>query len=87
MAGSYEDDGPQLYTIDPSGVSYVSLYIYFWKLNDTQSYYFSEVLRILNVFLSFQGYYGCAIGKAKQAAKTEIEKIKVCFNLVPFVDR
>lgn len=25
----------------------------------------------------FQGYYGCAIGKGKQAAKTEIEKIKV----------
>ena len=25
----------------------------------------------------FQGYYGCATGKAKQAAKTEIEKLKV----------
>ena len=25
----------------------------------------------------FQGYHGCAIGKAKQAAKTEIEKLKV----------
>lgn len=25
----------------------------------------------------FQGYYGCAIGKAKQAAKTEIEKLKI----------
>jgi len=24
-----------------------------------------------------QGYYGCAVGKAKQAAKTEIEKLKV----------
>jgi 20S proteasome subunit alpha 7 len=24
-----------------------------------------------------QGYYGCATGKAKQTAKTEIEKIKV----------
>ena len=24
-----------------------------------------------------QGYHGCAIGKAKQAAKTEIEKLKV----------
>jgi len=34
---------------------------------------------MLMCFLSvlFQGYYGCAIGKAKQAAKTEIEKIKV----------
>lgn len=24
-----------------------------------------------------QGYWGCAIGKAKQAAKTEIEKLQV----------
>ena len=24
MMGSYEDDGPQLYTIDPSGVNHVS---------------------------------------------------------------
>lgn len=32
------------------------------------------------------GYHGCAIGKAKQAAKTEIEKLKLkemtCKNLV-----
>lgn len=27
------------------------------------------------VFISIQGYFGCAIGKAKQAAKTEIEKL------------
>lgn len=32
------------------------------------------------MFCFFQGYYGCAIGKAKQAAKTEIEKIKVRFT-------
>lgn len=24
----------------------------------------------------FQGYHGCATGKAKQSAKTEIEKLK-----------
>ncbi|KAK7791786.1 hypothetical protein R5R35_002619 [Gryllus longicercus] len=45
IMGSYEADGPVMYMIDPSGVSY--------------------------------GYYGCAIGKAKQAAKTEIEKLKL----------
>ncbi|NXW07280.1 PSA3 protein, partial [Fregetta grallaria] len=46
MLGSYDDDdGAQLYMIDPSGVSY--------------------------------GYWGCAIGKARQAAKTEIEKLQV----------
>uniref|UniRef100_A0A0V0G5Y8 Proteasome subunit alpha type n=2 Tax=Triatominae TaxID=70999 RepID=A0A0V0G5Y8_TRIDM len=37
--------GPEMYMIDPSGVSY--------------------------------GYFGCAVGKAKQAAKTEIEKLKL----------
>uniref|UniRef100_A0A0A9YLA3 Proteasome subunit alpha type n=1 Tax=Lygus hesperus TaxID=30085 RepID=A0A0A9YLA3_LYGHE len=40
-----EREGPEMYMIDPSGVSY--------------------------------GYHGCAVGKAKQAAKTEIEKMKL----------
>ncbi|XP_033106387.1 proteasome subunit alpha type-3-like [Anneissia japonica] len=43
MYGSYDKTGPNLYMVDPSGVSY--------------------------------GYFGCAIGKAKQTAKTEIEKL------------
>uniref|UniRef100_A0A8C4H5N9 Proteasome subunit alpha type n=1 Tax=Dicentrarchus labrax TaxID=13489 RepID=A0A8C4H5N9_DICLA len=51
ILGSYDkDDGPQLYMVDPSGISY--------------------------------GYWGCAIGKAKQAAKTEIEKLQVSLNCV-----
>uniref|UniRef100_H3C3N4 Proteasome subunit alpha type n=1 Tax=Tetraodon nigroviridis TaxID=99883 RepID=H3C3N4_TETNG len=46
ILGSFDkDDGPQLYMVDPSGISY--------------------------------GYWGCAIGKAKQAAKTEIEKLQM----------
>ncbi|XP_064601899.1 proteasome subunit alpha type-3-like [Liolophura sinensis] len=45
ILGSYEEDGPHMHVIDPSGVSW--------------------------------GYHGCAIGKAKQAAKTEIEKLKM----------
>ncbi|EFN81786.1 proteasome subunit alpha type-3 [Harpegnathos saltator] len=45
LLGAYEADGPAMYMIDPSGVSY--------------------------------GYYGCAVGKAKQSAKTEIEKLKL----------
>lgn len=44
ILASYENDKPQLYSIEPSGVSY--------------------------------GYYGIAIGKASQNAKTELEKIK-----------
>uniref|UniRef100_A0A7N8Y7X4 Proteasome subunit alpha type n=1 Tax=Mastacembelus armatus TaxID=205130 RepID=A0A7N8Y7X4_9TELE len=52
ILGSYDkDDGPQLYMVDPSGISY--------------------------------GYWGCAIGKAKQAAKTEIEKLQsVLFDVL-----
>lgn len=45
LASYDETDGPQMYTVDPSGVSW--------------------------------GTFGCAIGKAKQAAKTEIEKLKL----------
>jgi len=44
MMGACDEDGPQLYMADPSGVHF--------------------------------GYYGCSIGKARQAAKTEIEKLK-----------
>lgn len=45
LMGSYDDNKPQLFMVEPSGVCY--------------------------------GYYGCAIGKAKANAKTEIEKIKM----------
>lgn len=37
---------------------------------------------ILFVCFVFQGYWGCAIGKARQAAKTEIEKLQVWCNSV-----
>ncbi|KAK2184348.1 hypothetical protein NP493_269g00002 [Ridgeia piscesae] len=45
MIGTYDVDGPQLFLLEPSGISY--------------------------------GYFGCAIGKAQQNGKTEIEKIKM----------
>jgi len=45
LASFDQIDGPQLYCLDPSGLSW--------------------------------GYFGCAIGKAKQAAKTELEKLKL----------
>ncbi|XP_028409692.1 proteasome subunit alpha type-3-like [Dendronephthya gigantea] len=45
MLSSLGQSGPELYLIDPSGVTW--------------------------------GYHGCAIGKAKQAARTAIEKLKV----------
>jgi len=45
ILGAWDADGPQLYMIEPSGLSY--------------------------------GYYGTAVGKAKQAAKGELEKLKL----------
>jgi len=46
LFGTYDKtDGPTLYCVDPSGVSY--------------------------------GYSGCAVGKARQTAKTEMEKLKL----------
>ncbi|PSR90100.1 Proteasome subunit alpha type-3 like [Actinidia chinensis var. chinensis] len=45
ILGGYDRGGPQLYMVEPSGISY--------------------------------RYFGAAIGKGKQAAKTEIEKLKL----------
>lgn len=36
-----------------------------------------EQINIGDLSFCEQGYYGCATGKAKQAAKTEIEKLKL----------
>ncbi len=45
LLAAVDRTGPQLYMIEPSGLSY--------------------------------GYVGCAIGKGRSAAKTEIEKLKL----------
>jgi len=45
IVGAWENGAPQLYCIEPSGISY--------------------------------GYFGTAVGKAKQAAKGELEKLKL----------
>ncbi|GER51952.1 proteasome subunit alpha type [Striga asiatica] len=45
ILGGYDRDGPQLYMVEPSGISY--------------------------------RYFGAAIGKGRQAAKTEIEKLNL----------
>ena len=36
-----------------------------------------ELQYVARNFFFLQGYWGCAIGKAKQNAKTEIEKLKL----------
>ena len=45
ILGGYDRDGPQLYVVEPSGITY--------------------------------RYFAAAIGKGKQVAKTEIEKLKL----------
>lgn len=61
--------GPAMYMIEPSGSAYVSVGVFVESTNcETNILSFSEY---------HQGYYGCATGKAKQAAKTEIEKLKL----------
>lgn len=64
MLAAAGPEGPQLYMIEPSGVAWVM------KLCHSS-------VTPLHVLTGIQGYHGCAVGKAKQAAKTEIEKLKV----------
>lgn len=63
ILASLEEDSPKLFMVEPSGVSYVNK---IWRL----------FLHFLHNFI-FKGYNGCAVGKAAQTAKTEIEKLKV----------
>ena len=63
MLGSYDaTEGPLLYMVDPSGLSWVRC---------------SDNVEDLILPSVLQGYKGVAIGKAKQSAKTELEKLKV----------
>ena len=68
LASYSPETGPQMYMIEPSGSSYVSS-----NSNGV------DVLNVneMKIIYFIQGYSGCATGKAKQAAKTEIEKLKL----------
>lgn len=60
-----------------------------WSTRPASPTWASEIVRLMVLVLvvrlwlcvcvhaRLQGYWGCAIGKAKQAAKTEIEKLQV----------
>lgn len=72
-----------MYLIDPSGVSWVQYNCFRLRwgggvkgVNKLNYLYLIKVLLYTQLIYS-QGYHGCATGKAKQAAKTEIEKLKV----------
>jgi len=75
ILGGVDHKGPQLFMIEPSGVSYVRC--------------IAQLSRSLSLSLSLsplafshgagehQGYYGCAIGKGRELAKTEMEKLNL----------
>eukprot|EP00475_Leptophrys_vorax_P038737 TRINITY_DN6890_c0_g1_i4.p1 TRINITY_DN6890_c0_g1~~TRINITY_DN6890_c0_g1_i4.p1 ORF type:complete len:292 (-),score=25.73 TRINITY_DN6890_c0_g1_i4:64-939(-) len=87
LLAGYDRDGPQLYAIEPSGVSYryygtalgkgkqaAKTEIEKLKLSDMTCR--EGVYAIEPSGVSYR-YYGTALGKGKQAAKTEIEKLKL----------
>ena len=66
ILGIFDKNGPELYVIEPSGVYYVGACV---KVKNSSSLCQHEKAN--------QGYYGAAVGKGKQVAKTEIEKLKL----------
>ena len=70
MLGSIEPNGPKLLVVDPSGVHNVR--------NSCSILISNQLLKFRYFYiLNLKGYFGCAMGKGKQAAKTELEKIKI----------
>lgn len=69
IAGVDQAYGPSLYCIEPSGI--------YWVCPRTiEQFWRSGTLTADALFvLCRQGYRGCAIGKGRQLAKTEIEKL------------
>lgn len=71
LLSAYETDGPALYMIDPSGVSYGYYGCAVGKRNID-----NDKLEHIGRNLYFAYIYHL-VGKAKQSAKTEIEKLKL----------
>ena len=62
ILGGVDKTGPNLYVVEPSGVFFVSCCIS------------SPIVPFANVS---QGYHGAAVGKGRQLAKAELEKLKL----------
>lgn len=60
ILGAVDKTGPALFVVEPSGVSYVWPSLIFTGGN----------------LIAVQGYRGAAVGKGRQLAKTELEKLK-----------
>ena len=63
ILGGVDKYGPSIYVIEPSGVFYVRNGCHF--------------TRFLHLPITHKGYHGAAIGKGRQLAKTELEKLKL----------
>ncbi|CAK9172937.1 unnamed protein product [Ilex paraguariensis] len=69
ILGGYDRDGPQLYMIEPS-VATTSVFPHLLCALACTMTYVPDCFQLPR-------YFGAAIGKGKQAAKTEIEKLKL----------
>ena len=63
ILASIDKDGPAMFVVEPSGVFYV--------------HPFPSLVRRYSYSQLSQGYHGAAVGKGRQLAKTEIEKLKL----------
>lgn len=68
ILATVDKSGPSMYMIEPSGIYYVCYALRFIIP-------FFPIIRV--IYNTHQGFYGCAIGKGRQVAKTEIEKLKL----------
>lgn len=62
LLGAVDKDGPALYVIEPSGVFFVCPLLHCLPLDPDRW---------------MKGYHGAAVGKGRQLAKTELEKLKL----------
>lgn len=62
ILGGVDKTGPNLYVVEPSGVFFVSL---------------RRIFSVRSLANPPQGYHGAAVGKGRQLAKTELEKLKL----------
>ena len=62
VLGGVDKTGPNLYVVEPSGVFFVSR---------------QPVFSVGSQSNVLQGYHGAAVGKGRQLAKAELEKLKL----------
>ncbi|KAL6009796.1 Phosphoprotein associated with glycosphingolipid-enriched microdomains 1 [Asimina triloba] len=90
ILGGYDRDGPQLYMIEPSGVSYTvkdfgmdvalktsARQVAHEEFCFTDGRHRHDGIPGNWVFFAESRYFGAAIGKGRQGAKTDIEKLKL----------